>query len=669
MSCAGGFCGGASKNLCCDPRTQICIEYNFKGGEFCAKDWSLALGSDGELIKDAEGIKIASLPFKGTSTTPSLGVFDQFKYTAYYKEPLYTQRGKELIMQSVVAAKQIFDPKKPIPQDFSKRIRNIYADPRLAHGQTSLIDPDNGIVAGWLLTDHAIFAMYGRLPLSESSHWCSWVSSGQNDCVTCKPDCEKFYNCSNFWEDCHYINFKQNTTFQDYIRFVRFVKWNEYAEGVGIDIYNKNVYLDWIPSGGACCAEECNWIEWKSFNDWREYCLFVKWSSWDYQERTWGKCKSETCGTCVTGGCGSNDCGSCKRKLPVKCCPVAECCESLPVARKFKELYPYQFGVVRCCNDYCPAYFINLVELARREACDPLCDFSKLGVGINACKYTINWYMNNQLVYTFVGIGHRMPEQFRVRENGGYAENVHVARVLVSFGTGTLLDASLPNNYNRARAKDDYIDMTALVPLMERGNTDGVPSSYYQIYHNKLGGLMPATNDNFAVLCNDVAYRLFGQGAILRVKSIAVVQKRAVNGYNVPHIICDKSCGTCDDRPGWCGPEAWDSDNDGIEACYDPCAINDPRDLSIEFVPGLTPPTGTSGSYYLPINPLLDPLGNALNPGPFGSPGSRDVFGAYNQGATSNYIITQRPIGKRFFEPKPCSSNISTGVDPYAQLS
>jgi hypothetical protein len=456
------------------------------------------------------------------------------------------------------------------------------------------------------------------------------------------------------------VSFKTHATFQDFSRFVHFMKWADFCEGrsLPLNAWNEFVlYCGQNPIGEG--LEAANWATWRSWNDWTEYQYFIRWYSWESQSLPWTKLGGGGCQPCGAGGACSvaNPCpGSCARKkldkLEAKCFHTYSGCGNCytsptPVIQN-KEQYPYQFGVQRCCCCYDIASFLDLVEVQRREACDPLCDFVNLGVGIDPCASQINWYINKRKVLSHIGIGLRMSEQFRVRENGGYAEEINVRRVLVDFGTGSLLDASLPNNYDRVRAQTDYIDMTNLVPVQDNLSDPNSKTNYYQIYHNKLGGLLPVNRpETFAVVSDSPAYRLFGQGAILRLQNLQVITRRTFNDYRIPRTCCKPQCGSCNDKPGYCLDG--DSDCEDEPACCEP----DARLFSVETQPG------TAGSNSLvAINQLGYPLGSTSNPAGFGA---RDIVG---NGGITPYILANVPASKQFWSPQCVPSN---GVNPYDQ--
>jgi hypothetical protein len=645
------------------------LELDFTASGWCEKYFRFPLGTDGQTCSGPDGLTINSKEFTVTPNPndPSKGLLDNFKFNAYYHAPIYTKKYHELILNTNVAAKQYYKTTAPYPDVFTKRLRNIYADPRLAHAQISMIDPDNGIIAGWVITDMALFALYGRLPLNQYQDFCCWSEPGVKECKPCEIVCDNKYNCYNFMEDCRFINFKQHSTFDDYCRFVNFMKWADYCDGATIALNAWDSYLLWLPKNSLGDGlYESAWATWKSWNDWTEYQYFLRWYGWEGMEKVWS-----------TAGCGSNTAcssispcscaGKALAKLEYKCHHVYSGCENcynLTAPPKITELYPYQFGTKRCCCDYNPAIFLNLVELEVSGACDPLCDFWNLGVGLNACQSSITWYINKRNVFTHVGIGRRLPEKYRVRDNGGYDEDVYVRRVLIDFGTGSLLDAALPNNYDRYRAKNDNMDMTALVPLQDDLSNANSKTNYYQLYHNQLGGLLPVNRaDTFATLSNDPSYRIFGQGDIMKIRDIVVINRRVFNDYRIPKSICRPSCGTCNDKPGYCGDDGDCEDLD--DWCNEPFDV---RDLQIESVPGYT--NNNAYSNILPINTLSYPLGNIgnISTGFAGgssipsSYGLRDITGGNNQGSVTQYVVTRKTDAKRYYEQR-CPQ--STGINPY----
>jgi hypothetical protein len=213
----------------------------------------------------------------------------------------------------------------------------------------------------------------------------------------------------------------------------------------------------------------------------------------------------------------------------------------------------------------------------RTEACDPLCDAIKVCVGIDRKYKTIKYYVNNQEVFKVVDAGRRLNDMYRVIELGGYAESVDISSVLVNFGTGSLLDASLPNNYYRYNAKNQK-DATALVPLMPL-------EAYSYNYFNKAGELRHVEAGHFAVVSPDAKFRIFHQGDVLKIQYINVLVRPASRDYPSLRSYC--SYRTC------CGPVGAGGgptciDDDGCCAILDDGSLDsrggfDERDYNIEF--------------------------------------------------------------------------------------
>jgi hypothetical protein len=199
------------------------------------------------------------------------------------------------------------------------------------------------------------------------------------------------------------------------------------------------------------------------------------------------------------------------------------------------------------------------------------------------------------LVHQIVGTGRRQQDQYRVRENGGYAQTVDMYKVLVAFGTGDMLDAALPDNYNRYRAKDDYINMTALVPLLP-------DSMYRQTFFNAVGELQTVNASQTFAGKGEKEEKLFGQGDIFKIKSIHVFNKLPHRGYrSLPPLCPSTECCTGGPANGWygsqggrvysnecpvlsdCTPDCSDDEEHYHGSGFDDCGHDDPRNFQIEF--------------------------------------------------------------------------------------
>jgi hypothetical protein len=133
----------------------------------------------------------------------------------------------------------------------------------------------------------------------------------------------------------------------------------------------------------------------------------------------------------------------------------------------------------------------------------------------------VYWTINGREVFRLLQPGHRLAEQYRWVEHGGYAKEVFSSRFYITFGTFTGLDFALPDNYNRALTLSDnhngngYINNSALVQLMGC-------NAYVNVYPNKKGELVHASRNAFAVSSDDKDTRIFGQGVVMCLEWLRV---------------------------------------------------------------------------------------------------------------------------------------------------
>ena len=559
-------------------RVSAALELDFRKG-FCEPDFSMLLGSDGCHTSDGDGLTVNSSLFQVTQPVGEHGWLDHYKWCAYYRTPVECHRSKETLFEAKISNKQIFDETNPFPIEFRPNVSDMYADPRLAHGQFSVIDPESGIQAGFLLTDHVLYGIYGRRP---AFGICTYKNCYADECEPCLGSCDTKYGCNDFWQDCRYQDFKQNTTFPQFRVFVEFVEWCKFCQSNGVKLNNFKVFCSWRKQHPMNCDTYTreDYVAWKSRFNWNEYCCFLEgWKEWYHQYKDWEAC-SETClpSTCAEGECSARLFGETKSaKSGCTCHHVytrdgRNCYDS--ATTRGVEDYTYQFGSARSCCNPTPASFVELIPLMRTEACDPLCDFVKVAIGIDRKYRCLKFYVNNQQCFKVVDIGRRLNDQYRVLEHGGYAETVDVRCVLLSFGTGSMLDASLPNNYNRYHAKNNQVDETALVPLLHS-------EKYKNIFPNKLGEMRPVEASHFATSSSDTKFRAFHQGDVFKIQYVVVLIRAASRDYPSLRSYCPYSA--C------CGPRSRDS-CDTRECCddEDDCCVgthdHDPRDYNIEFV-------------------------------------------------------------------------------------
>jgi hypothetical protein len=631
-------------------KNKSLLEYDFTKG-FCDKHFISVLGTDGCITTDGDGLTVNSKVFTSSHPRGEMGWLNCFKWCSYYYTPIECSRSKETMFEAVIANKQFFgDKATPFPRTFGPRVRDMFADPRLSHGQFSIIDPKTGVWAGFLLTDHTLYAVYGCLP---DGSVCKHHNKYATECEPCKASCDTKYGCDNFWQDCRYLDFKQNATEKTFRCFQEFLPWCAFTKYNNVDMYNWQVFCEWRKRHAINCDaySRQDFVAWKSHHEWDEYCCFANWDSWYKQYKDWEKCSDAKCapscnqGECskrLLGGDGSGDsCNPCGCMTCYHHYEDGKNCYSAGDAKPADEKYSYEWDACRNCCCASSAVFVDMIPLQCREACDPLCDWVKVAVGVDRRYHTINFYVDNQLCHQVVGTGRRQHDQYRVRENGGYAKTVDMYKVLVAFGTGDMLDAQLPDNYSRFRAKEDYINMTGLVPLL--------PDSYYrQTYFNKLGELQTIDPKQTFAGTGSREERLFLQGDIFKIQCINVFTKAPTRGYRSLVSLCPND-GCCAGGPpnGYygsqsgrlhsnecpplsdCTPDCSDDD----ECCADGYCSPDERNYRIEFEQPQKPS-------------LCDASGNQV---------SRTI--------TTQARLVRTPRSKRYWEPN-CASG-AFGRDPY----
>ena len=572
------------------------LEIDF-ANNLCEKSFT-SLGGDGCVNSDGGGLTIDSRTFRTTKPQGELGWLDSFKNVLYHNQAIDTPLNREIIVEGFVSNKQLYALDEPTPTPYDRRIKDMFADPRPCHGCFGVMEPAKGIFAGFLLTDHALYATYGRHP---GNCVAGYINGRPQDCDSCPGECNVSYNCANFWTDCRYIDFKQNTAENEFHIFEKYLAWCNFVKSNnGVDLFNFKLHGQWCaryPFNDAYTRQD--FVAWKTLQSYDEYCAFMMgWKEWLRQYREWVKCAPTEDRTEFVG-CGGDECVN---KLFGDTC----CCKLSGNAGKMEE-YPYQFGAHRSCCNPPVASFTSMTFLCSLDYCDPLCNTTKVAIGIDRRYKTFRWYVNNQLVWKHVGIGLRTHEAFRIRDLGGYGLSEDICQVLVYFGTGSALDCALPDNYNRYRAKDNDVDMTALLPLMSE-------KRYCSIYFNRKGELPQVPAGHFASDSPQLSMRLFGQGDIFKIRRLCVQSVPCKRDYMSARNACSSPGSCCGgsgmggpmDRPnygvgqfGSCSREdceqSWCSDDENdCNSCCDP----DARSYRIvtngpDAVLGIPPTAGT----------------------------------------------------------------------------
>lgn len=164
----------------------------------------------------------------------------------------------------------------------------------------------------------------------------------------------------------------------------------------------------------------------------------------------------------------------------------------------------------------------SFAKLVGSRTADPASDFVRLGLGVSRETGTLRWYINGEKVFEVDRIGLPLTDDLHLLEHGGEAGLVEIKQVNVGFGTFSLLDMALPNNYSRDLTEGDSIAVSQLVQL-------DLAETYIQLYKGFTGAERPIDpSQTFAVVLDQYPdhnhdIKLFGQGATLYVKKISVI--------------------------------------------------------------------------------------------------------------------------------------------------
>jgi hypothetical protein len=622
-------------------KAQVVMKYDFVS-DYNPNHFSNWLGSDGQLVSDG-GLVLNSKTFH-LSRTGQKGFLDNYKLALYYNQVIEFSRKHETLVQGLISNKQVFPAGSPFPGSFGKRVQNMSADPRLAHGQFSIIDPKKGLMAGFLVTDDEVFVIYG---LDDALSGCDIKCGVTSDCVPCGNSV--VYTCANFWEDPSYQLFKQNMTQENYSRFLVYLSWRQWCNANNNDLFDWDLFQKFQKQYPSICAAPVPkqaFADWLSIVDYEQYCASNDWPRWlagykDAYSCTLGSvspaaaCIGESCSTALFGR--KPGCQVCQTSFSSTCSHKyldgSNCYESTT------KLESETYGPKRSCC--CPkvASFTDLISVQKRESCDPYCDYIDVAIGVDRSASTLNFYIGQMLVYQIVGIGRRTADSNRVIEFGGYSKTMDLESALVSFGTGTLVDAALPNNVARWRVTENNIAMSALTPTRPT-------TSYLQIYKNPTGELLPiVAEQTFAEPVANERFRVWGQGDIFRIRQFSVMTRRPVRGYeNATDYAKAECCGFVRCNSGnasGCLSNTCDVEDDSLADYLDG------RDFEIEF-----------------LQPNKPAIGDAAFLTPAGGKRVRTDGGAVNYSETCvRARIVKTEQGKRYWD-RNCSDDFHP-LDPY----
>lgn len=512
------------------PRTKLLLDMT-KSSEYDATHFNPFLGIDGEITVSGDGLEINTAEFTQTEPLGPRGSLDRYKCAPFYNRLIDFDRCDETIIQFTVAAAQIFPP-QPFPRSYYDGINNMTGDARLAHGFTGFFDPRSGFHVYLLGTNDRWIVNVGR---DENLAGCTYYGRGSDTCTPCASRADVRFDCNNFMQDDTYRRFKQTMLPEDFYRFAIYRRWSLYAANNNIDQFDWKMFDLWKGEFPEQCAPlmQPDFVAWKSTDNYNDYRILPNFALWYVQYKQ--NYRQDRLPVSGSGGCSG---GVCTSKLFGSrpgcnmCSTSAEnptCCHKYTTGKNCyekdpsvpgKTTLPYEFSATRSCRCSRIASWEDLIPVARTEACDPSCDFVTFGIGVVRGPTTsINVYLNGQLVYNVPSAGRRGPEKYRAVERGGYGTDLDIASCLLTWGTGTLVDFAVPAE-----------NLLALTPTMPHND-------YYQVQKDRFGQLKPVVPEKFFLKPKGSPdARVWGQGAVLRLRYIAVMTRNFVDamGYQQP---------------------------------------------------------------------------------------------------------------------------------------
>jgi hypothetical protein len=154
---------------------------------------------------------------------------------------------------------------------------------------------------------------------------------------------------------------------------------------------------------------------------------------------------------------------------------------------------------------------------------DPYNDFVKVAIGLK--KSGVSYYINDIHVFTVPRYGVRQLDQYTILDHQGVAEQIQVNSSFLGFGTFSLLDMQLIDNYARQLVVNDFgtnQSASGLVQLDEAkfyGETlpGQLNGDNRQIVDESVTWAVP-----FVENADNTKYKLFNQGSVLRMKYFKV---------------------------------------------------------------------------------------------------------------------------------------------------
>ena len=172
------------------------------------------------------------------------------------------------------------------------------------------------------------------------------------------------------------------------------------------------------------------------------------------------------------------------------------------------------------------AAYSNCVAVVKRGD-KSLNDFIKVAIGLR--KSGVSYYVNDELVFNVPRYGVRQLDQYRILDHQGIAEPIQVDSSFLGFGTFSLLDMQLVDNYARQLVVNDFGTNQSASGLVQLD----LAENYGETLPGQLDGdnrpiIDPAVTwavqlDQFPN--HNKNYKLFGQGAVLKMKYFKVCMR------------------------------------------------------------------------------------------------------------------------------------------------
>ncbi len=176
-------------------------------------------------------------------------------------------------------------------------------------------------------------------------------------------------------------------------------------------------------------------------------------------------------------------------------------------------------------KDY--AAFSHAIRVSSINRDDPLKDFVRLGIGYNKSKNVVKWYMDGVEVLALDRIGLKCDEKFRMIDYGGIEEIVRPSSFHYGFGTFSLLNMAIPNDYSR-----DFVINVGLDNNIANSHLVQTEDnlSYNELYPDLDGDgrMLVDPTVTFGYVLNaepddNLDVKLFGQGSTIKIKYIKML--------------------------------------------------------------------------------------------------------------------------------------------------